>query len=66
MTTNYFEEFKARIIARLLPPNNARVNDVAQETGIRSFLGCQGQLFKNRWSGTAAPGNGLRLSPSIR
>ncbi len=34
MPTKYSEEFKASIIAKLLPPNNARVLDVAKETGI--------------------------------
>lgn len=34
MTTKYSEEFKASIIARLLPPNNASVPEVAKETGI--------------------------------
>lgn len=34
MTTKYSEEFKASIIARLLPPNNASVHEVAKETGI--------------------------------
>lgn len=34
MPTKYSEEFKASIIAKLLPPNNARVSDVAKETGI--------------------------------
>jgi transposase-like protein len=34
MTTKYSEEFKASIIARLLPPNNASVAEVAKETGI--------------------------------
>jgi len=34
MTTKYSEEFKASIIARLLPPNNARVPELAKETGI--------------------------------
>lgn len=32
--TNYSEEFKASIIARLLPPNNAIITEVAKETGI--------------------------------
>ena len=34
MTTKYSEEFKASIIARLLPPNNASVPEVSKETGI--------------------------------
>jgi transposase len=34
MTTKYSEEFKASIIARLLPPNNASLTEVAKETGI--------------------------------
>ena len=34
MTTKYTEEFKASIIARLLPPNNASVPEVSKETGI--------------------------------
>lgn len=31
---DYSDEFKAKIIARLLPPNNEYVPDVAKETGI--------------------------------
>ena len=31
---NYSDEFKAKIIARLLPPNNEYVPGVAKETGI--------------------------------
>lgn len=34
MNTKYSEEFKASIIARLLPPHNASVPEVARETGI--------------------------------
>ena len=34
MKTKYSEEIKASIIAKLLPPNNANVPEVAQETGI--------------------------------
>lgn len=34
MATKYSKEFKASIIARLLPPNNASVREVAEETGI--------------------------------
>jgi len=34
MNTKYSEEFKASIIAKLLPPNNASVPDVVKETGI--------------------------------
>lgn len=34
MTTKYSKEFKASIIARLLPPNNASVAEVSKETGI--------------------------------
>lgn len=30
----YSEEFKASIIAKLLPPHNARIPDVVKETGI--------------------------------
>ena len=30
----YSEEFKANIIARMLPPNNVGVPQLAQETGI--------------------------------
>jgi hypothetical protein len=30
----YPEELKAKIIARLLPPNNEYILDVAKETGI--------------------------------
>ena len=32
--TNYSEEFKASIIVKLLPPNNASVVEVSKETGI--------------------------------
>jgi transposase-like protein len=34
MITKYSEEFKASIIAKLLPPNNVSVPDVVKETGI--------------------------------
>jgi len=34
MKTNYSKEFKESIIARLLPPQNASVPDVARETGV--------------------------------
>ena len=34
MTTQYSEEFKASIIAKLLPPNNVSVPDLVKETGI--------------------------------
>ena len=34
MNTKYSEEFKASIIAKLLPPNNASVPDLVKETGI--------------------------------
>jgi transposase-like protein len=32
--TNYSEEFKSSIIAKLLPPINASVSKVSKETGI--------------------------------
>jgi len=32
--THYSEEFKASIIAKLLPPNNAIISEVSKETGI--------------------------------
>lgn len=34
MSTKYSEEFKASIIAKLLPPHNASVPELARETGI--------------------------------
>lgn len=34
MSIKYSKEFKASIIARLLPPNNASVPDLVKETGI--------------------------------
>ena len=34
MTTKYSEEFKASIIAKLLPPHNVTVPDLVKETGI--------------------------------
>jgi transposase len=34
MATQYSEEFKASIIAKLLPPNNVSVPDLVKETGI--------------------------------
>jgi transposase-like protein len=34
MTTQYSEEFKASIIAKLLPPNSVSVPDLVKETGI--------------------------------
>jgi transposase len=32
--THYSEEFRASIAARLLPPNNASVDDIMKETGV--------------------------------
>lgn len=32
--TTYTEEFKAKIVAKLLPPNNCRMSDLIRETGI--------------------------------
>ena len=32
--TTYPEEFKARIIAQMLPPNNRHVPELARETGV--------------------------------
>jgi len=41
MTTTYSPEFKAGIIAKMLPPNNANVPDLAAETQIpRDTLYC--------------------------
>jgi transposase len=34
MSTKYSTEFKASIIARMLPPRNRSVPDLARETGI--------------------------------
>lgn len=34
MSSKYSKEFKASIIARMLPPNNARVPELSQETGV--------------------------------
>ena len=34
MSDKYPEEFKANIIAKLLPPNNVSVPDLVKETGI--------------------------------
>lgn len=34
MATKYSREFKASIISRLLPPNNASVREISEETGI--------------------------------
>ncbi len=34
MKTKYSKKFKESIIARLLPPQNARVSDVSRETGV--------------------------------
>ena len=32
--SSYSEEFKTRIIAKMLPPNNVSVPQLSQETGI--------------------------------
>jgi transposase-like protein len=32
--THYSKDFKSSIVARLLPPNNAKVIDLAKETGV--------------------------------
>jgi len=52
--TKYPEEFKAALIARLLPPTNASIPDLAEETGVP-----QGTLYawriKNRGKSAASP-----------
>ena len=61
--TKYPEELKAALIARLLPPTNASIPDLAQETGIP-----QGTLYawriKNRGQSAAsqAPSDNTGLS----
>lgn len=32
--THYSEEFRSSLIARMLPPNNVKVTDMAKETGV--------------------------------
>jgi transposase len=57
MPTRYSEEFKASIIAKLLPPNNARVLDVAKETGIpKDTLYTWRTNYRHAPHGSTAPG----------
>ena len=63
--TQYPEDFKAALIARLLPPTNASIPELAQETGVP-----QNTLYawrsKNRGQGTASShaADSTRLSSS--
>ena len=48
MAMKYSKEFKDSIIAKLLPPSNASVLDVAQETGIpKDILYCLRVKYRN-------------------
>lgn len=65
MSTKYSEEFKASIIARLLPPHNESIPEVAQETGIpRDTLYTWRLKYRKQRGGSAADSNqrGARFS----
>ena len=52
----YSEEFKANIIARMLPPNNAGVPQLAKETGISRNTLCTWRIkHRNPQGDTPAP-----------
>ena len=60
MKTKYSEEFRESIIAKLLAPQNAKVSDVAQETGIpKDTLYCWRAKYRNTQSVSTA-GSGER------
>lgn len=66
MPTRYSEEFKANIIAKLLPPNNARVLDVAKETGIpKDTLYTWRTKYRHAPHSSTAPGQNQK-SGSLR
>jgi len=52
MAMKYSKEFKDSIIAKLLPPSNASVQDVAKETGIpKDTLYCWRVKYRNTSTG---------------
>ncbi len=52
MAMRYSKEFKDSIIAKLLPPSNASVLDVAKETGIpKDTLYCWRVKYRNTSAG---------------
>jgi len=56
MARSYSPEFKANIIARMLPPNNVSVPDLARETQIpKDTLYCWRQQARKRAEAGAAP-----------
>jgi len=58
--TNYSEEFKASIIVKLLPPNNASVAEVSKETGIpKDTLYCW--RLKSRSARSVTPNQSVLL-----
>ena len=64
--TQYSEEFKAGIIAKMLPPNNAGVPELARETGIpKDTLYCW-RLKHRRSNGDGAAKQVLSGEPSSK
>ena len=66
--SQYPEEFKASIIARMLPPNNVSVPELARETGIPKDTLYTWRLKHRKANGDAkakqVPSGGLRLGIS--
>lgn len=63
MSTKYSEEFKASIIARMLPPNNVGVPELSRETGIpRDTLYMWRLKYRNAQAGTATNGRSPQYS----
>lgn len=58
MSTKYSEEFKASIIAKLLPPHNASVPELARETGIPKDTLYTWRLKYRNTQGGSATGHG--------
>lgn len=58
MQAKYSKELRESVIAKLLAPQNAKVSEVAQETGIpKDTLYCWRAKYRNRQSvSTAGPG----------
>ena len=48
--THYSEEFRSSLIARMLPPNNVKVTDMAKETGVPrdTLYGWLGKYLNNK------------------
>jgi transposase-like protein len=58
MTKRYSEEFKASIIAKLLPPHNVSVPDMVKETGVpKDTLYTWRNQYRNRQVNAEASGN---------